>query len=104
MFQAIGHGISGSFLDKLRQVAREFFRQPMEEKKKVSKGVEDMEGYGGDPVPVQGQPLDWSDRLFLSVYPPSQRKPQFWPETPASFRYQEKKYFDCLCKSNFLSA
>ncbi|PKI34377.1 hypothetical protein CRG98_045237, partial [Punica granatum] len=84
-FQAIGHGISGSFLDKLRQVAREFFGQPMEEKKKVAKGVEEFEGYGGDPVPAQGQPLDWSDRLFLDVYPAHRRKPQYWPETPASF-------------------
>lgn len=86
-FQATGHGIPRSLLDKLRQVAREFFEQPMEVKKKVSKGVEEMEGYGGDPVPAQGQPLDWSDRLFLDVYPPGRRKPQFWPETPAAFRY-----------------
>lgn len=59
----------------------------MEVKKKVSKGVEEFEGYGADPVPAQGQPLDWSDRLFLDVYPPGRKKPQFWPETPASFRY-----------------
>lgn len=58
----------------------------MEEKKKYVKGVADFEGYGADPVPEEGQPLDWSDRLFLDVYPEDRRKPKFWPESPASFR------------------
>jgi isopenicillin N synthase-like dioxygenase len=86
VLQAKGHGISSSFLDEIRKVAREFFQQPMEEKKKYVKGVADTEGYGGDPVPEEGQPLDWSDRLFLDVYPEDRRKPKFWPESPASFR------------------
>ncbi|THG01202.1 protein SRG1-like isoform X2 [Camellia sinensis] len=85
-FQAIGHGISSSFLDEIRKVTREFFEQPMEEKNKYSKTVVEFEGYGADPVPEQGQSLDWSDRLFLDVCPPDQRKLQFWPQTPTSFR------------------
>lgn len=58
----------------------------MDEKKKQAKGVEEVEGYGADPTPEEGQFLDWSDRLFLDVYPKDQRKPQFWPERPESFR------------------
>ncbi|KDP37045.1 hypothetical protein JCGZ_06101 [Jatropha curcas] len=85
-FQAIGHGIPKSFLDEIRQVAREFFEQPMEGKKKYAKGVDEFEGYGADPVPAEGQSLDWSDRLFLDVYPEDRRKPKFWPENPKSFR------------------
>ncbi|WCJ40498.1 2-oxoglutarate (2OG) and Fe(II)-dependent oxygenase superfamily protein [Euphorbia peplus] len=84
-FQAIGHGIPESFLDKVRQVTREFFQQTMGQKKKYAKGVEEFEGYGADPVPAQGQSLDWSDRLFLEVYPEDRRKPEFWPENPKSF-------------------
>ncbi|XP_052180556.1 protein SRG1-like [Diospyros lotus] len=84
-FQAVGHGISSSFLDKIRGVTREFFQQPMEEKKKYSKTVAEFEGYGADPVPEEGQPLDWSDRLFLDVYPEDLRKLKFWPESPPSF-------------------
>ncbi|OMO54442.1 Oxoglutarate/iron-dependent dioxygenase [Corchorus capsularis] len=83
---AIGHGIPTSFLDKIRQVTREFFEQPMEEKKKYSKGVGEVEGYGGDPTPEEGQFLDWQDRLFLTVYPQDLRDTKFWPETPKSFR------------------
>ncbi|XP_021610786.1 protein SRG1 isoform X2 [Manihot esculenta] len=91
-FQAIGHGIPKSFLDKIRQVAREFFEQPMEEKKKHAKGVEEFEGYGADPVPAEGQSLDWSDRLFLDVYPEERRKPKFWPQNPRSFREILEEY------------
>lgn len=86
VLQAIGHGISSSFLDEIRQVAREFFQQSTEEKKKYAKGVEEFEGYGADPVPEEGQPLDWSDRLFLAVYPEDRRKPKLWPQSPSSFR------------------
>ncbi|GAV85795.1 2OG-FeII_Oxy domain-containing protein/DIOX_N domain-containing protein [Cephalotus follicularis] len=85
-FQAIGHGISTMFLDKIRQVSREYFEQPMEEKKKQAKEIEGFDGYGADPPPEQGQPLDWSDRLFLEVYPEDLRKPKFWPQNPKSFR------------------
>ncbi|KAA8540512.1 hypothetical protein F0562_024569 [Nyssa sinensis] len=91
-FQAIGHGTPTSFLDKIRQVAREFFGQPMEEKKKISKTVVDFEGYGADPVPEEGQPLDWSDRLFLDVYPEDRRKYKLWPENPNSFREVLEEY------------
>ncbi|MCD7446752.1 hypothetical protein HAX54_015656 [Datura stramonium] len=85
-FQGIGHGISVSFLDKIRQVSREFFKQPMEEKNKYAKTVVDFQGYGADPVPEQGQYLDWSDRLFLDVFPEDQRQYNLWPQLPVSFR------------------
>ncbi|KAK7270649.1 hypothetical protein RJT34_25960 [Clitoria ternatea] len=91
-FQAINHGTPNSLLDKVRQVAREFFEQPMEQKKIISKGVEEFEGYGADPVPEQGQSLDWSDRLFLEVYPQERRKPDLWPQNPSSFRDVLEEY------------
>lgn len=84
--QGIGHGISASFLDKIRQVSREFFNQPMEEKNKYAKSVVDVHGYGADPVPEQGQSLDWSDRLFLEVFPEDRRQYNLWPQIPISFR------------------
>ncbi|KAL3511925.1 hypothetical protein ACH5RR_024642 [Cinchona calisaya] len=91
-FQAIGHGISGSFLDKVRQVTREFFAQPMDEKKKYAKAVLEFEGYGADPVPEEGQSLDWSDRLFLNVQPADQRNYKLWPSNPDSFREVLEEY------------
>ncbi|XP_065865379.1 protein LATERAL BRANCHING OXIDOREDUCTASE 1-like [Euphorbia lathyris] len=91
-FQAIEHGIPKSFLDELRHVAKEFFQQTVEEKKKYAKGVEEFEGYGADPVPAQGQSLDWSDRLFLEVYPEHRRNPKLWPQNPLSFRQVLEDY------------
>ncbi|XP_057514717.1 protein SRG1-like isoform X2 [Actinidia eriantha] len=91
-FQAVNHGISSSFIDEILQVTREFFEQPMEEKKKYSKTVVEVDGYGADPVPEEGQSLDWSDRLFLDVYPEDLRKPKFWPENPSSFGEVLREY------------
>lgn len=93
-FQAIGHGISSSLLDEVRHVARKFFALPMDEKKKYEKKVADFEGYGGDPAPEEGQPLDWSDRIFLTVHPEHERKYQFWPTNPQSFRHVMVEYTD----------
>ncbi|XP_054785033.1 protein SRG1-like [Prosopis cineraria] len=91
-FQAVNHGISVSFLNEVRQVGRDFFQQPMEEKNKVCKGVEEFDGYGADPVPEEGQSLDWSDRLFLYLYPQDTRKYTFWPTNPPSFRGVLEEY------------
>lgn len=91
-FQATGHGIPTTFLEKIRQVSREFFQQPMEERVKCSKRVDEMQGYGGDPTPEQGQFLDWQDRLFLEVDPEEVKKLEFWPENPKTFRQVLEDY------------
>ncbi|KAL8123071.1 jasmonate-induced oxygenase 2-like [Apium graveolens] len=85
-FQAIGHGIPSSLLDEMRKVAKEFFKQPVAEKKKIAKTVAEFEGYGADPAPEEGQPLDWSDRIVLEVYPQDNKNLNLWPEKPESFR------------------
>lgn len=86
-FQVIHHGMSSSFLDKIPQVGKELLEQPLAIKEKSSKRVEEFEGYRTDPVPEEGQPLDWSDPLFLDVYPENTRKLEIWPQSPTSFRY-----------------
>ncbi|KAI3455287.1 hypothetical protein Pfo_011950 [Paulownia fortunei] len=91
-FQAIGHGIPSSFLDEIRRVGREFFEQPMEEKKKYAKTVTEFQGYGADPVPEEGQSLDWSDRIFLDLVPEDQRNYSFWPQNPTSFKKTLEEY------------
>lgn len=85
-FQAINHGIDGAFLDDLHQVTKQFFALPMEEKKKYLRKDDDLDGYGNDTVLSEHQTLDWSDRLYLTVYPPEIRKLHFWPESPPKFR------------------
>lgn len=85
--QAIGHGISSSFLDKVREVAKQFFALPVEEKQKYSREVDGSEGYGNDRILSENQVLDWLYRLSLRLRPVDQRKLQLWPENPNEFRY-----------------
>lgn len=58
----------------------------MEEKKKYLRKDDDLDGYGNDTVLSEHQTLDWSDRLYLTVYPPEIRKLHFWPKSPPKFR------------------
>ncbi|XP_059433486.1 protein SRG1-like [Corylus avellana] len=84
-FQAIGHGISSSFLDKVRGVAKQFFSLPVEEKQKYSRAVNESEGYGNDVIVSEKQVLDWSYRLTLRVFPEDRRRLNLWPENPTDF-------------------
>ncbi|THG08112.1 hypothetical protein TEA_021303 [Camellia sinensis var. sinensis] len=67
-FQAINHGMESSFLDKVREIAKQFFLLPIEGKHKYSRTVEDLEGYGNDSVLSEHQILDWTDREILHDY------------------------------------
>ena len=68
------------FLDELREVAKNFFALPLEEKQNYFRTVNDMEGYNNDLVLFDHQTLDWTDRLYLVVSPEEQRKLRLWPE------------------------
>uniref|UniRef100_A0A0D9WMH7 Fe2OG dioxygenase domain-containing protein n=2 Tax=Leersia perrieri TaxID=77586 RepID=A0A0D9WMH7_9ORYZ len=90
LFLVSNHGVETSLIDAVTEAAREFFRQPVEEKKKHSNLIDgkhfQIEGYGNDPVQTKDQVLDWSDRLHLKVEPESERNLAFWPTHPKSFR------------------
>ncbi|XP_020549755.1 protein SRG1 [Sesamum indicum] len=85
-FQAVNHGIESSFLDQVRELAREFFHLPTGEKQKYARPSDNFEGYGNDMVLFDNQLLDWVDRLYLLVHPQDQQKLRYWPENPVSFR------------------
>ncbi|XP_058757926.1 protein SRG1-like [Vicia villosa] len=85
-FQAIGHGMSTSYLDKVREVAKQFFALPVEEKQKYARAVNESEGYGNDRVVSEKQVLDWSYRLTLRVFPKEKRRLSLWPKNPSDFR------------------
>ncbi|XP_012081148.2 protein SRG1-like [Jatropha curcas] len=85
-FQIINHGMTSLFLEEMRQVAKQFFSLPMEEKQKYSRKTGSMEGYGNDMILLEHQILDWTDRLYLTLNPEDQRQLRFWPENPQTFR------------------
>uniref|UniRef100_A0A2N9FUS3 Fe2OG dioxygenase domain-containing protein n=1 Tax=Fagus sylvatica TaxID=28930 RepID=A0A2N9FUS3_FAGSY len=95
-FQAIGHGIPSSLLDKIREAAKHFFALPPEEKHKYSRAANEVEGYGHDRVVSEKQILDWSSRLSLMVYPEDQRRLNLWPQNPTDFKDILNEYAEKL--------
>lgn len=94
--QVINHGLADSFLDKVREISKQFFALPAEEKLKYARTVDDIEGYGNDSVLSEKQKLDWTDRLYLNVFPEDIRKLQFWPQKPECFREVFEEYIKTL--------
>ncbi|KAL4397830.1 hypothetical protein AHAS_Ahas01G0231100 [Arachis hypogaea] len=68
-FQAIGHGMSTSYLHKIRQVSKQFFQLPVEEKQKYARAANDSEGYGNDRILSKKQ----------------NRRRSLWPQNPIDF-------------------
>lgn len=75
-----------SFLDEVKQVGKQFFELPKEEKQKYSKAMDGVEGYGNDSIFSDNQTFDWNDRLYLTVHPQDKQKLKFWPKRPQHFR------------------
>lgn len=89
-FQVSNHGMEASLMDSVMTASRDFFRLPLEEKRKYSNLIDgkhfQIEGYGNDQVKTPNQRLDWSDRLHLKVEPEDERNLDHWPIRPESFR------------------
>jgi hypothetical protein len=104
--QVSNHGMEASLMDSVMTVSREFFRLPLEEKRRYSNLIDgkhfQMEGYGNDQVKTQDQRLDWSDRLHLKVEPEDERNLAHWPIYPKSFRYSTCVQVDLFFAVNFV--
>jgi len=75
------------FLDNVREVSKQFFDLPKEEKQKYAREPNGHEGYGNDVIFTENQRLDWTDRVYLKVQPEDQRNFKVWPQKPDDFRY-----------------
>uniref|UniRef100_A0A803LH26 Fe2OG dioxygenase domain-containing protein n=1 Tax=Chenopodium quinoa TaxID=63459 RepID=A0A803LH26_CHEQI len=89
--QLINHGLASSLLDKIREVGKEFFGLPLEQKQKHNRTLDWFEGYGGDTI-SECQNYNWNDRLHLRVYPLDHRNFNFWPEYIPNFRETLEEY------------
>ncbi|KAK3042056.1 hypothetical protein RJ639_001758 [Escallonia herrerae] len=84
-FQLINHGVSTEAAVRMQEVAREFFRLPVEEKMKL---------YSDDPSKTmrlstsfnvtKEQVHNWRDYLRLHCHPLDKYTPE-WPSNPSSF-------------------
>lgn len=80
----MNHGVK---IEKMRIETQEFFKLPIEERKKLWQIEGDVEGFGQAFVVSEEQKLDWSDIFFLCTAPEHQRKPRLFQNLPLSFRY-----------------
>ncbi|EMS45574.1 hypothetical protein TRIUR3_24683 [Triticum urartu] len=71
-FLLSNHGVETSLMDGTMIASREFFKRPLEDKKRYTNliGGEQFqfEGYGNDRVRSPDQILDWPDCLYLKGY------------------------------------
>ncbi|XP_055807991.1 protein SRG1-like [Solanum dulcamara] len=101
-FQVVNHGVSSSFMEKLKSEIRAFFDLPLEEKKKFEHQKGNIEGFGHDMVFSEEQKLVWSDLFYMTTLPVSLRKPYLFPKLPASLRdtlEEQSKLFNSLAIS-----
>ncbi|KAK2446787.1 2-oxoglutarate (2OG) and Fe(II)-dependent oxygenase superfamily protein [Trifolium repens] len=96
LFQATNHGMTSLFLDKVREISKQFFDLPKEEKQKYAREPNGIEGYGNDVIFSENQKLDWTDRVYLKVNPEDQRNLKLWPQKPNDFRNTIEQYNESL--------
>ncbi|XP_020976990.1 protein SRG1 isoform X3 [Arachis ipaensis] len=84
-FQLVNHGIEKEVLQRMKEATTKFFDLPIEEKEKYAMPPNDVHGYGHAYVVSEDQILDWSDLMFLLIYPTRCRRLQCWPKTPKGF-------------------
>ncbi|KAJ9564872.1 hypothetical protein OSB04_000838 [Centaurea solstitialis] len=91
-FQMINHGMSSVLVETLKEEIQEFFKLPMEEKKKFWQKEEDFEGFGQAFVVSEEQKLDWADMFTLVTLPHYIRKPHLFPNLPIRLRETLEAY------------
>jgi len=91
-FQIVNHGIPHSLLDGIKDVAKEFFNLPLQEKQKYAAQPGVFQGYGKIFVVAEDQTLDWGDLLALALMPNNLKNLALWPTVPTNFRDTVEKY------------
>ncbi|XP_027343293.1 protein SRG1-like [Abrus precatorius] len=84
-FQVVNHGVSSQLLGKLKLEIDNFFKLPIEQKKKYKIRPGDVQGYG-TVIRCKDQKLDWGDRFYMVINPVERRKPYLFPQLPPSLR------------------
>lgn len=91
-FQVVNHGVSPALMRRAREVWREFFHLPMEEKQVYANSPKTYEGYGSRLGIEKGAILDWGDYYFLHLLPPGIKNQEKWPALPPSLREMTEEY------------
>ncbi|XP_052180465.1 protein SRG1-like [Diospyros lotus] len=95
-FQLIGHGVSSVMVEKVKLELQEFFKLPMEEKKRFWQEPGHVEGFGQAFVVSEEQKLDWADMFYMITLPTHIRKPHLFPNLPLPLRNTIEAYTEEL--------
>ena len=87
--------MSSSLIEKVKEETQEFFKLPLEEKKKYAQTPGDFQGFGQLFVVSEEQKLDWADIFSMITLPSHLRKPHLLPKLPQPFR---SSFSVCLIK------
>ncbi|MCL7033238.1 hypothetical protein MKW94_023682 [Papaver nudicaule] len=97
-FQIVNHGVTPELMDQVRDVWRQFFHLPFEEKQIYANTPATYEGYGSRLGVEKGAILDWNDYFYLHYLPQSLQDPDKWPALPPSCREVIGEYCKQLVK------
>ncbi|XP_010253753.1 PREDICTED: protein SRG1-like [Nelumbo nucifera] len=101
-FQIVNHGVSPKLMHRTREVWRQFFHLPLEQKQVYANSPKTYEGYGSRLGVEKGAILDWGDYYFLHYLPLVLKDQNKWPALPDSLREVTQEYGDelvRLCKN-----
>lgn len=84
--QVINHGVSIELLEEFKREIVDFFKLPLEEKKKLWQQPDNHEGFGQLFVVSEEQKLDWSDMFYITTLPSSLRRTQLFELLPPNLR------------------
>lgn len=86
-FQVVNHGVPVSLIHRAREVSRQFFYLPLEEKQVYANSPKTYEGYGSRLGIEKGAILDWGDYFFQHFLPLNLKDVNKWPAKPTAYRY-----------------
>ncbi|CAN6351398.1 unnamed protein product [Urochloa humidicola] len=91
-FQVVNHGVDLDAVKRMRQVWKEFFDLPVDQKKIYANSPMSYEGYGSRVGVDKAAILDWNDYYFLNLLPTDKINPERCPNTPCNLRDVTQNY------------
>lgn len=100
-FQVMNHGVPVSLIHRAREVSKQFFYLPLEEKQVYANSPKTYEGYGSRLGIEKGAILDWGDYFFQHFLPLNLKDVNKWPAKPTAYREtmdEYSKHLNKLCR------
>ncbi|XP_058772213.1 protein SRG1-like [Vicia villosa] len=91
-FQLMNHGVDPLLIENVKTGIEEFFKIPIEEKKKFWQTPEEIQGFGQLYVTLEEEKLRWGDMFFVKTFPLHTRHPYLIPSIPQPFRDDFENY------------